>query len=629
MKSDNSNDILQRSLYPFLSLTIPLLLYTAVLVIGVPNQVGLAARYGFTTVVIAIALLLYPAYRLSGWIGTLASLSLTLILFALPLSGLWNNAVSAEFTIGGLLPWSDASGYYWDARGLLEGGTLSEFSSRRPLFPAMLAVLLGLTQQNLQVTVAILVAITTISCFFAAREVQRSHGVAAGLLVITILFLFYRRYIGWTSTEHLGLALGAVAFAMVWRGARQRQINHCLLALLLLTLALNARAGAFFILPAIILWGAWSFRGASRVSWRFLLGGASVVLLGFILNSLLLKIIGSPNGVSFSNFSYVLYGLIVDSNWTQARIDHPELKALGEPELSRRTYALAFEALRANPLGLVSGLIRAWKQFLFENYIFSFISNLKANLVLQILSLVALFACYRQRREPNASLIIVATLGLLASVPFAPPWDADTMRVYAATIPFTAILPALGLEFIFNKLRLPPLVQVPTQESSSSYLLIFSVIFAVFVFVAPITTKVFSRPPQLANISCPAGTTAISLRISSGALINLVADNSIPKTHLPDVRLSDFKKGMLLVNSYIEPDIVQELTGLSASNTLINMFNFKDLDQPNWLIAKSTMLPKERGIVGVCGKRATNPVPAQYGFFYADSLQAVTTIQNK
>ena len=182
--------LVQRSLYPLLSLMIPILLYAAVLIIDVPKEIGIVSRYGFTTVVIAIAVVLYPAYRLSGWTGTLASLSLTLILFALPLSGLWNNAVSAEFTIGGLLPWSDASGYYWDARRLLEGDTLSEFSSRRPLFPAMLAVLLGLTQQNLQVTVAILVAISAISCFFAAREVQRSHGVAAGLLVITILFLF-------------------------------------------------------------------------------------------------------------------------------------------------------------------------------------------------------------------------------------------------------------------------------------------------------------------------------------------------------------------------------------------------------------------------------------------------------
>ena len=59
------------------------------------------------------------------------------------------------------------------------------------------------------------------------------------------------------------------------------------------------------------------------------------------------------------------------------------------------------------------------------------------------------------------------------------------------------------------------------------------------------------------------------------------------------------------------------------------MFNLKDLDRPNWLIVRSKMIPKQRGIVGVCGKWATNPVPAQYGFFYADSVKVVSAIGNK
>ena len=237
----------QRSLFPILSVTVPLLIYTALIIIG-PQEIGLAARYDLTNgliPVIALIVLLYPAYRLSGWTGTLASLSLTLILFALPLLALWNSGDSFDGAMGGLLPSTDASGYYWDARRVLEGDTFSTFSSRRPLFPGMLAALLGLTQQNLQVTLAVLVAINAISCFFLAREIQRTHGTVTGLLVITILFLFYRGYAGIVFTENLGLAMGAVGFALLWRGASQRRVNHCLLGLFLLTLALNARAGAF------------------------------------------------------------------------------------------------------------------------------------------------------------------------------------------------------------------------------------------------------------------------------------------------------------------------------------------------------------------------------------------------
>jgi hypothetical protein len=315
-------------------------------------------------------------------------------------------------------------------------------------------------------------------------------------------------------TESLGLALGAVGFAILWRGTRQRQISYCLVGILLVTLALNARAGAFFILPALILWGSWSFRGTARFSWRFLLGGASVVLLGFILNSILLKVIGSADSMAFSNFSYTLYGLIVGGGWTQVIQDHPELSSMSDTEAAQKIYALAFEALRANPFALFTGSLRAWEEFLFKDYVFSFIPDLKTNFFLQILSVIALLNSSRCWRDPNASLIVVATLGILASVPCVPPWDADGMRAYAATIPFIATLPVMGFEFIAKNLEWHQLVKVPLKDTSSQYLLVFSLICAGFVFVAPITTKVFSRTPHLDEISCPVGTKAIHLRIA-------------------------------------------------------------------------------------------------------------------
>src|SRR4028119_816053 len=93
-------------------------------------------------------------------------------------------------------------------------------------------------------------------------------------------------------------------------------------------------------------------------------------------------------------------------------------------------------------------------------------------------------------------------------------------------------------------MKLQQLVKAPSQENSSQGLVGFSIILAVFVFVAPITTKVFSRAPQLANVSCQDGTQAVYLRISPGSSINLVADNFVRQTHLPDVRLSDFRNGL-------------------------------------------------------------------------------------
>lgn len=47
--------------------------------------------------------------------------------------------------------------------------------------------------------------------------------------------------------------------------------------------------------------------------------------------------------------------------------------------------------------------------------------------------LISLLTCYVRRLEANASLVLAITLRILVSVPFAPHWDADGMRAYAAT----------------------------------------------------------------------------------------------------------------------------------------------------------------------------------------------------
>ena len=94
----------------------------------------------------------------------------------------------------------------------------------------------------------------------------------------------------------------------------------------LLTLALCARAGAFFVLPAVVVAGTYAFRGQSRWSPRFLVASLLAVSIGFGVNAALTGILKDPSSrqSSFSNFSNTLYGLVVEGKgWAQVRIDHP------------------------------------------------------------------------------------------------------------------------------------------------------------------------------------------------------------------------------------------------------------------------------------------------------------------
>ena len=181
-------------LYSIAIVIFGLIVYSSVLILGIPGKINqLLWSDDSTFLFIIVAGLLYFAYRPSGWLGRLTSFTATLIVFAVQLAGIWYSGLNeSNYLMGGLLTMTDTAGYYESALRLLEGKTFSIIGSWRPLSHGVLATLLALTQQNLQISIALLVLITAVACFLLAREVQRSHGLAAGVLVVTILFLFYR-----------------------------------------------------------------------------------------------------------------------------------------------------------------------------------------------------------------------------------------------------------------------------------------------------------------------------------------------------------------------------------------------------------------------------------------------------
>ena len=624
----------QQLLYPLAILGVSLLLYATILIVGVPGKIShILLSEDSIFFFIASLIFLYFAYLPSGWLGTLTSFAGTLVLFGIQLSGIWRSGLNLSgFVMSGLLTMTDTAGYYSSALNFLEGGTFFDIAAWRPLAHGVLATLLGLTQQNFQITIALLVLITAIACFFLAREVQRSHGTTAAVFVLIITFMYYRVYLGTASTESLGLALGTLGLAFIWRGATKYQSNSCLLGIFLLTLALNTRAGTFFILPALILWGAMLFRGSNRFSGRFVLGGVSLVLLAFFLNSLIFKLVSSPEATSFSNFSYSLYGLLVNGNWQTIFKDHPELMQLTDKEASQRIYQIIFEILRNDPFSLVRGCIRAWRSFLWNDFVFAFVAtakynNPKINVGLQILSIFGLVSAYRQRQTPSGSLILAATLGILLSVPFVPPWDAG-MRPYIATVPFIALIPALGFAAVVRKMKWQQLQQISTVKESSFLLWLVASTLIFLTIGGTVITKFLSHPPSFARISCPAGTEDVYFRNTRGSSIHIMANNAIGQTNTPNIRIIDFKG---ILNRYRKryggrsdtTQMIEALSELPEQTTITNKINLEN-GQMLWVVRRNPL--KYQGIIGACGKfAASNRVDQGYlkSIFYSDSESIV------
>ena len=215
-------------------------------------------QYNWITLLVLVMFFVFLLNRNgNGW--EIAQTVFIFALFAIPMIYKWQFVHHDGEIIGGLLPWSDAAGYTWDAHRLVNGMLLSEFGSRRPLFPGFLAVLLRLTG-DFKFTVSILTVLNTLAVCFLVRVFKRLYGSIASGFFLVISFEFYIRFAGKTMTEQLGFVLGNLALFFLLIGAHEKNMRKALFGLGLLTLALNARAGAFIILPVLIIWLALFFR---------------------------------------------------------------------------------------------------------------------------------------------------------------------------------------------------------------------------------------------------------------------------------------------------------------------------------------------------------------------------------
>jgi len=610
---------------------IPLALFALLLSWPLPRQVGLSFRYDFS-ILLPVCILLVFAFRLKNWWGEMVSQGCTLLLFALPLSGLWASGQSEPYLIGGLLPFSDGMGYYNDAQRLLAGLPFSSFSARRPLFPALLSVLLLLTGHNLQLTLAVLLALNALACYLFAREVQKTYGTLAGVFALALLFSFFRLQSGKTMSEELGFALGILGTILFLRSASGKNIALACSGFLLLTLGLNARAGAFFVLPLLVIWGAWYFRGGKLVSVRFVLFSCLSVALGFALNYLLYQTL-SADGILFGNFSDTLYGLAAGGQgWGQVVRDHPEILQLSEPERSRTIYRLAFALMRQDPGGILRGALASWRMFFSLDYysVFCYVggdSGLEATparLALYALSLVPLVrAFFRRQVDPHFLLLLFSAAGVLLSVPFAPPLDASRMRAYAVTIPFIILLPGTGAAILLRRVHIKPLQWLehsPGTFATASLPLPLGAGVVVLTLAGSLLINDTQHHYAYAQSVCPPGLETVYVRLDPGAYIHVTDTLPGGVEWLPHLYTLHFIDNVH--NSPHVEGIIGEFERMQIPVTIINGI---DLNSGLSLIVfiEPSQLTVDQGVLQICGHRPFEPNYFTETFLYADSVEAL------
>jgi hypothetical protein len=480
------------------------------------------------------------------------SIAFIVALFFLPLWWLWYSGNSETMLIGGLLPYSDASGYLTDARLLSDGLSFNALGNDHPLATALLAVLWNITSGNYHLVLALINLLDATASWLAMGEVTVLLGAIPGATWLLIDFLFVRRFIGMPLSEHLGIIFGSLGITLGCRAARSGQESTWVLSIFALTLALLARSGAILTIPSLLVGAylAWPKKGHRR--WALPTIATLAVIAAFSLNELIKWTVGVQPANTVNDAVYVLYSLVFGGTW------HDALNRYGFDSLA--VWRVVRAQLFSHPFSLFDGAVRSLVAFVRELYLFSFVARRWLNIALHLAFAAGVIAMLSAlRRDRRAWWLVSALVGLLVSMPLLPPWDTDGMRIYAATIPLIALTAAVGMNGACMAIGQTTIGM--RIQRSGSFLRLFGLsnagepkglhvvqyctlaaTVALSAFLPPFL-RLGSKPPNqsLGNAYSQGGTEA-SVEYLPNAALHIVSNFTPPS--ITTLRLADFRAGL-------------------------------------------------------------------------------------
>jgi hypothetical protein len=525
-------------------------------------------EFGLETILFLFILFTF-LLQLKGPVGEALVLTAVFALFFIALIHKWQTADN-YFLLGGFFPQSDAISYYVDAQRLIHGFRMNGAGSTRPIYPVFLAGLLLITNNNLQWTLIILSALNAFAVFLAAFEIRKTlQSSLAAAVYLTLAYMFFRRFSGTVMTENLGFCLGNLALIFLIRGAFQNHLQKILFGIFLLTLGLNARAGAFLVLPVLVIWVGLFFRQPSRKLISFLLPIAAI-LSGFIINSVVARLSNSPDAQVFSNYSYTLYGLASgNKGWEQASIDHPTASA-------SEIYSFTFQKIADQPSLFINGILGAYRDFFkSDNGAFSFLLLKQdrgdlANIVLWPLTILGIIHAFVQTDKKHLGISVVFFLGVFISISLLPPADSVRMRTQATTIPLSLYVICAGLtlpQTYLNRTRPEnALTPSPQLDNPLDLALPFGLVFlAVCTLPAflPLTGKV---PVPDSEATCTENRQNHYLEISNGNAVQLTATST--ESIIPFVSIERFAKKIARPEQQVEEQSKSFFFSMPSGSTM-------------------------------------------------------------
>ncbi len=369
----------------------------------------------------------------------------------------WAGHYSHSLSLAGMYQISDASHWWRCGNTLRFDGTfgaplngMREWCQRRPIYPGLLATLSWLGQGDIAITLVLQLLVITMGIFFLLRQSSNLVGLPA-IVVMAALLVFYSAVdvFNLSMSENAGLLFGCLSLSAFIKASERPSLSWYALGCSLLSVALNARAGAFLVLPATIVAAAVIAKVARQSLLKWIAATCCAAAVGFVLQAVFVWLTGGHAGSSHGNFSYTLYGLSIGGKgWSQVLVDHPELTG-SDTEMSSAIYRLAFKNITDNPWGLIEGLSGQIEVFLSRGtYGYQRLGDFE--LGVHLLWWLGLVPILRDIRKPAMTLMLAAATGVFASAPFL--LSDGGPRIFAATIPLDVLQVGIGLNWLISTL---------------------------------------------------------------------------------------------------------------------------------------------------------------------------------
>jgi hypothetical protein len=306
---------------------------------------------------------------------------------------------------------------------------------------------------------------------------------------------------------------------------------------------------------------------------------------------------------------------------------YPELESLPADEQSRIIYEKAFALIQNDPGRLVKGALYNWSMLFSDSWysVYSFVGGEKrvmrniAQWVVLALCGLGLIRWFRRRDDPLTSLVGVSVLGILISVPFLPPTDAYRMRPYAVSMIVFGLLPALGLLFGMERLKIPSTNRSDAGHPNPSALVVLTCLLVSIALLGPLLLKGFGHPPRFDPVSCAQGSDRISIRFDPGAHFNILREKQPGLDWMPDFHIGRFRQ-----NAHSLPD-VHMIAWAEELDPLTSVFYTLDYgsSQKVLVVSPTRLLPAPNSLWQACGQWEEDPLLKTYNIFYARETASI------